>query len=267
MFPVKLDRPLVIFDVEATGLSPRTDRIIELAAIRLNEDGTESRGYWLLNPTIPIPVESTAIHGILDIDVRDQPTFKQKAMEILAFFGDADLGGFGTGKLDIPILIEEFNRIGINFKTAHRRILDAQRIYHVREPRDLSAAVRFYCNKDHADAHGAEADAEATLNVLRGEFLRYPDLPLDMEALDKMFIPFDPFNADRSGHLRWVDGKLTVNFGKKKGQFIETLAKEEPGFLKWITKNDFPLDTRTICEQALKGILPEPPKQKIEKKS
>ena len=266
MFPIKLDRPLVIFDIEATGLSVRADRIIELAAIRINEDGSEDRGYWLLNPEMPIPIESTAIHGIKDIDVKDCPTFQMKALEILAFFGEADLGGFNAGRFDIPLLTEEFNRADIPFKTLHRRVLDAQRIYHMREPRDLSAAVQFYCGKTHDDAHGAEADTEATLAVLRGQFARYPDLPQTMEQLDKTFNPLDPFNADRSGHLRWVKGELTINFGKKKGAKVKDLAKDNSGFLKWITKNDFPLDTRKICEDAINGIFPDPPHLKITKK-
>lgn len=266
MFPIKLDRPLVIFDIEATGLSIRTDRIIELAAIRINEDGTEDQGYWLLNPGIPIPVESTAIHGIRDIDVKDCPTFSMKALEILAFFGEADLGGFDIGRLDIPILTEEFNRENIPFKTSQRRLLDAQKIYHMREPRNLSAAVQFYCGKKHEDAHGAEGDAKATLEVLKGQFEKYKDLPKTMEELDKTFNPQDPFNADHSGHLRWVKGELTINFGRKRGAKVKDLAEGDTGFLQWITKNDFPLDTRRICENALKGIYPEPPHFKITKK-
>lgn len=257
MFPIPLDRPLVILDIEATGLSTRTDRIIELAAIRIDEDGTETRGYWLLNPTIDIPIETTAIHGIRDEDVKDQPTFKDKALEILMFFGEADLGGFNAGHFDIPLLQEEFKRAGIPFDIDRRRLLDAQKIFHAHEPRNLSAAVRFYCGHDHEDAHGAEADAEATLEVIRGEFAKYDDLPKDMDTLDRTYNPNDPLNADRRGMLRWVNGVLTINFGKKKGESVAELVKSDPGFLKWITKNDFPFDTREICENALKGIFPE----------
>lgn len=262
MFPIRLDRPLVIFDIEATGLSPRADRIIELAAIRIGRDGRETKGYWLLNPEVPIPIETTAIHGITDDDVKDCPTFKQKAPEILAFFTDADWGGFNAGRFDAPLLTEEFLRAGIPFDPNRRRLLDAQRIFHAREPRDLSAAVRFYCGRSHDDAHGAEADALATLDVIKGQFEKYADLPRDMAALDKMFNPLDPFNADRAGRLRWVDNELTINFGKKKGAKLKDLVKEDPGFLKWITKNDFPLDTRTICENVLKGVFPDPPRLK-----
>ena len=262
MFPIKLDRSLIVFDIEATGTSARADRIIELAAIRIEPDGTEISGYWLLNPGVPIPVETTAIHGITDEIVRDQPTFKDKALEILTFFGESDLAGFNAGRFDIPMLAEEFTRAGITFEADRRRLLDAQRIFHTREPRDLSAALKFYCDRPHVDAHGAEADVRATLDVLLGQFKKYADLPQDMETLDRTFNPIDPFNADRSGRIRWVEGELVVNFSKKKGSKLKDLAKEDPGFLKWIVKNDFPQDTRALCDNALKGIYPAPPRLK-----
>ena len=262
MFPVTLDRPLIVFDIEATGISPRADRIVELAAIRLDPDGTETSGYWLLNPGVPIPIETTAIHGITDEIVRSCPTFKEKALEILTFFGESDLAGFNAGRFDIPMLAEEFARAGIPFDADRRRLLDAQRIFHTREPRDLSAALKFYCDRPHVDAHGAEADVRATLDVLLGQFRRYPDLPQDMENLDRLFNPIDPFNADRAGRLRWVDGEIVLHFGKKKGTRLRDLAATDPGFLKWIIKNDFPQDTRLLCENALKGLYPAPPRIK-----
>lgn len=261
-FPIKLDKPLVIFDIEATGLSVRADRIIEMAALRIDVDGTQSEKCWLLNPTIPIPVETTAIHGITDEIVKDCPTFAEKALEILMFFGDADLGGFAAGHFDIPILVEEFARVGMNFDADSRRLLDAQKIFHSREPRDLTAAVKFYCGHGHEGAHGAEADTKATLEVLLGQFEKYGDLPHSMEELDRMFNPIDPFNVDRRGLLRWVNGKIVVNFGKKKGMALEELAVNEKNFLKWIIKGDFPQDTRRICENALKGFFPAPPQSK-----
>lgn len=265
MFPIKLERPLIVFDIEATGISPRADRIIELAAIRIEPDGSEVKGYWLLNPGVPIPVETTAIHGITDDIVKEQPTFKEKALEILTFFGEADLAGFNAGRFDIPMLAEEFARASIPFDADRRRLLDAQRIFHTKEPRDLSAALNFYCARTHTDAHGAEADVRATLDVIIGQFARYPDLPQDMNTLDRTFNPIDPFNVDRSGRLRWVNDEVTINFGKKKGCKIKDLVKDDPGFIKWIIKNDFPQDTRMICENALNGIFPQPPKLKTDK--
>ncbi|MCL2105269.1 MAG: 3'-5' exonuclease [Kiritimatiellaeota bacterium] len=263
-FPIKLDRPLIVFDIEATGISARADRIIELAAIRVEPNGTEVTGYWLLNPTVPIPEETVAIHGITDEAVKDCPTFKDKALEILIFFGEADLAGFNAGRFDIPMLAEEFSRAGIIFDPDRRRLLDAQRIFHTREPRDLTAALKFYCGAEHTGAHGAEADTRATLNVLVGQFKHYPDLPQDMDTLDRTFNQLDPFNADRAGRLRWVDGEIVINFGKKKGSKLRDLAREDSSFVRWILKNDFPIDTRQICENALKGIFPPPPRIKSE---
>ncbi len=264
MFPIKLDRSLVVFDVEATGISPRADRIIELAALRIDPDGSRSEKCWLFNPGMPIPVESIAVHGITDADVAHSPSFVDSALEVFLFFGaDSDLCGFNAGRFDIPILAEEFTRAGIAFQPEGRRLLDAQRIFHTREPRDLSAALRFYCGREHTDAHGALADVKATLDVVLGEFERYPDLPRDMAAIDTLFNPVDPFNVDRAGRFRWLDGEVVVNFGKKKGEKLIDLAKIEPGFLKWIVKNDFPPDTRQLCENALKGIFPPPLKTRI----
>ena len=263
MFPIKLDRPLAILDIEATGISPRADRLIELAILRIDPDQSEHSRSWLVHPTIPIPVETTAIHGITDEVVRDCPPFAKIAQEVKTFIGDSDLGGYNITRFDIPMLCEEFLRAGVSFDAESRRILDAQRIFHTREPRDLTAALAFYCGgQAHTDAHGAEGDVRATLEVLRGQFRKYTDLPTDIESLDLLLNPRDPFNADRSGRLRWVDNEVTVNFGKKKGARLRDLIKEDPGFLKWILKNDFPLVMRRIVENALTGIYPEPPRIK-----
>ncbi len=262
MFPLKLDRPLCFLDVEATGLTPRADRIIELAIIKISPDSTETAHTWLLNPGVPIPVETVAIHGITDEGVKSCPSFAAVAHDIRAFIGDADLGGFNITRFDIPILCEEFSRAGIAFETDSRRILDAQRIFHTREPRNLAAALVFYCGREHTDAHGADADTRATIDVVVGQFKRYPDLPTNLEALDQMLNPRDPFNADRAGRFRWIDGQLAVNFGKKKGARVLDLIRDDPGFLKWIIRSDFPMDTRAIAENALNGSLPEPPRLK-----
>ena len=254
-----LDRPLAVFDIESTGLNPRTDRILELAVVRLEPGGGRTERTWLLNPGVPIPVESTAIHGITDETVRDAPRFEERAAEILAFFRDCDLGGFGLSKLDIPILEEEFARCGMFFNAGGRRLVDALRVYHRREPRDLSAAMRFYCGEELEGAHGAAADAAAALRVLEGEFARYPDLPTDPDAFDREINPRDPFNVDREGRFRWANREATVNFGKKKGQTLRALAAEDPSFLRWIARSDFPLDTRRIASDALAGRFPECP--------
>ncbi len=256
---LSLDRPLAVFDVEATGLNPRTDRIIELSAIRLEPRGARTSRTWLLNPTVPIPLETIAVHGITDEMVAGQPTFADKAAEILEFFRGCDLGGFGLLKLDVPILEEEFERCGLHFHAPGRRQFDAMRIYHRREPRDLAAALRFYCGEELDGAHGAEADAAATLRVLEGQFARYPDLTTDPEALDRELNERDPFSLDRDGRFRWLDGEVTVNFGRKKGQRLRELAEKDPSFLRWIQRGDFARDTKKIVTDALAGRFPDPP--------
>ena len=256
-FPITLKRPLVVFDIESTGVSPRTDRIIELAAIKVHVDGTEEPRSWLLNPTVHIPEETTAIHGISDADVKSCPTFSDKASEIFAFFEGCDLSGFNA----IPCLEEEFARVGLNFAASRRRHVDVQRIYHRKEPRDLTAAVGFYLGRSHDGAHGAEADTAATLEVLKAQFERYADVPRDVDVLDEWIAPHDPLNADRNGYFRWKNGEWVVNFGKKKGAGLKRIMINEPNFLQWMVRGDFPSDARMIAAEALEGRLPPPPKR------
>ena len=256
-----LDRPLIVFDIESSGLSPRRDRIIELAAIKVMPDGSEVEKCWLLNPTVPIPKETTAIHGISDEIVKDCPTFADKADEIFAFFDGCDLSGFNADRFDIPCLEEEFARVGMNFAASQRRHVDVQRIYHRMEPRDLTAAVRFYLGRDHAGAHGAEADTRATLEVLKAQTVKYPGLPQTTAEMDEYLVPHDPLNADRLGMLRWKNGELTINFGKKKGEPLRKLLTDEPRFLRWVVNGDFDTEVRMIVRDLLEnGRLPPPPK-------
>ena len=262
-FPIELKRPLVVFDIESTGISPRKDRIVELAAVKVMPDGSEVRQCWLLNPTVHIPEETTAVHGIADEDVRDCPTFADRAREIFAFFEGCDLSGFNSDRFDIPCLEEEFARCAMNFGAGRRKRIDVQRIYHRMEPRDLSAAVRFYLSRSHEGAHGAEADAAATLEVLKAQLTRaeprYAELPRNADALDEYLVPHDPLNADRNGLIRWKDGEWTVNFGKKRGESLKRIMLNEPNFLRWIMKGDFDTEVRMIAADALEGRLPPPP--------
>ena len=260
MLNLKLDRPLAVFDIESTGISPRRDRIIELAAVRVEPDGAETERCWLLNPTVPIPPETTAIHGITDEIVRDCPTFADKAGEIFAFFAGCDLSGFNADRFDIPCLEEEFARVGLNFGASSRRHVDVQRIFHRMEPRDLTAAVRLYLGRDHAGAHGAEADARATLEVLKAQLVRYPGLPKTTAEMDEYLAPHDPLNADRMGLLRWTNGTLCVNFGKKKGVPLMELFTHERNWLRWFAKGNFETDARMIVQDLLDfGRLPPRP--------
>ena len=263
---IAIDRPVAFFDIESTGLNPHVDRIVELSVLRLEPDGCRATRTWRLNPTVPIPPDTTAIHGITDEMVASAPTFAQKAQEILDFFAGCDLGGFGLSKLDIPILEEEFARCGMRFGANGRRMFDALRVYHAREPRDLAAAVRFYCGEDLVNAHSAEADAVSSLRVLEGQFLKYPDLPTDPDAFDKLFNPRDPTLLDREGRFKMVDGHATVNFGKKRGQRLEDIAKSEPSFLRWMLNGDFAADTKRIAGEVLKRFGAAEPKRKPEKK-
>ncbi len=257
---LKLVRPLVVFDIESTGVSPRKDRIIELAAIKLMPDGEEISKCWLMNPGVPIPPETTAIHGISDEIVKDCPTFSDKADEIFEFFRGCDLSGFNADRFDIPCLEEEFARVGMAFAPSARKHVDVQRIYHKKEPRDLSAAVRFYLGRNHDGAHGAEADTRATLEVLKAQMAKYTDLPETVDEMDEYLVPHDPMNADRAGTLRWKDGELTINFGKKKGESLKKLLLNEPNYLKWILKGDFDTEVRMIIKDLLdNGRLPPAP--------
>ena len=257
---LKLVRPLVVFDIESTGVSPRKDRIIELAAIKLMPGGEEISKCWLMNPGVPIPPETTAIHGISDEIVKDCPTFADKAEEIFEFFRGCDLSGFNADRFDIPCLEEEFARVGMAFAPSARKHVDVQRIYHKKEPRDLSAAVRFYLGRNHDGAHGAEADTHATLEVLKAQMAKYSDLPATVDEMDEYLVPHDPMNADRAGTLRWKDGELTINFGKKKGESLKKLLLNEPNYLKWILKGDFDTEVRMIIKDLLdNGRLPPAP--------
>lgn len=254
MLPWKLERPLAILDIEATGINPRSDRIIDLAVVKLFPDGRQEVASFRVNPEIPIPPESTAIHGITDQDVAGAPTFKDLAPRLYRLLQDCDLGGYNILRFDLPLLIEEFLRASIRFDLENRRVIDAQRIFHKREPRDLKAALAFYCDELHVESHRAVADALATLRVFEGQYKRYPDLPRTIDELAKYSALGDASWADRDGKLRWVDGQLTINFGKYKGTPVSTLAQTDPGFIKWILRGDFASDTKALVSKVLERI-------------
>jgi DNA polymerase-3 subunit epsilon len=259
--PLKLDRPLAFFDIEATGISPRADRIIDLAVVTIHTNGEESTHQWRINPGVPIPPETTAIHGITDDDVKESPLFADVADEIFDIFNPCDLAGYNNTRFDIPMLIEELARANVLFNMEDRRIVDIQRIYHRREPRDLTAALSYFAGEEHTDAHGALPDVIATIKVLEGQFEKYPDLPVSVEELDEYCNPRDPSWADKVGRLKWNNGVLTLNFGKKKGLSIESILNEDSGFIQWILRNDFPEDTKRILKNAIAGNWPEAPVQ------
>lgn len=263
MLSLKLKRPLAVFDIESTGTNPRQDRIVELAIIKILPNGARENHVFRVNPEINIPAEVTAIHGITDDDVADKPPFRKLAPMIMAILEGCDLAGFGVIRFDIPMLIEEFARAGLRFDDAELNIIDAQRIFHKKEPRDLSAALSFFCGKQHSGAHGAEADALATVSVLDAQLTRYPDLPKTVEELDEYCKPKrDPDWADRTGKLKWTNDEIVINFGvQKKGRSLRDLAQNDPKYLKWLLNSDFPGDTKEIVQNALENKFPPPPQK------
>jgi DNA polymerase-3 subunit epsilon len=246
-----LDRPLVFFDTETTGTNPRSDRIIEIACVKVHPDGRRETWQRRVHPGIPIPPGSTAIHGISDTDVQGLPRFSEVAAELAAFLDGCDLGGYNITGFDLPALRTEFLRAGIVFEISERRLVDAQRIFFAREPRHLTAAARFYCQAEHNGAHGALADAEMSLQVLVGELRRYEDLPRSVGDLHQLFCAGLDQDVDPEGRIRLVNGEPTVNFGKNRGRTLKDMSREEPGFLRWILKGDFSQPVKEIARRFL----------------
>ncbi len=246
-----LDRPLVVFDTETTGTNPRMDRIIEIACVKIRPDGSREQFVQRLNPGIPIPAASTAIHGIRESDVASSPRFRDVASALAAFLEGADLAGYNITGFDLPVLRVEFLRAGVPFEITDRRIVDAQRIFFAREPRHLAAAARFYCQTDHAGAHGALADAEMTARVLAGQLQRYAELPRTVVELHEQFCAGLDQDVDPEGRIRLVNGEPTINFGKNRGRLLRDISREEPGFLRWIIKGDFSDPVKQIARKYL----------------
>jgi DNA polymerase-3 subunit epsilon len=246
-----LERPLVFFDTETTGTNPRTDRIIEIACVKIHPNGLRETWQARLNPGVPIPPGSTAIHGIRDTDVAGRPRFADLAAELAAFLDGCDLAGYNITGFDLPALRVEFLRAGVAFEISERRLVDAQRIFFAREPRHLTAAARFYCQAEHNGAHGALADAEMTLRVLAGELDRYPDLPRSVAELHELFCAGLDQDLDPEGRFRMVNGEPTVNFGRNRGRTLKDMSREEPGFIRWILKGDFSAPVKEIARKFL----------------
>lgn len=252
---LNLKNPLCVFDLETTGTNITQDRILEIAVIKLLPNGEVLRKANVLNPTIPIPAESTVFHGLTDDDVKDKPTFKEVAKDYARFMEGADLGGFNVLKFDIPMLVEEFLRAGVEFDYGRKKIVDAQKIFHMMEKRTLAAAYRFYLNKDLQNSHTAEADTEATLEVLLAQVERYDgqevtdglnrkigEIKNDVETLSKLT---SSDLVDLAGRMiRNSKGVEIFNFGKHKNKGVIAVLKEEPAYYDWMMNGDFPLDTK-----------------------
>lgn len=263
---LNLKIPLCVFDLETTGTNITHDRILELAFIKLMPSGEEVRKHYLVNPERPIPRDSSAIHGITDADVAQKPTFREIARELAKFLEGADLAGFNIVKFDLPMLVEEFLRAGVEFDYARKKIVDAQRIFHLMEKRTLSAAYQFYCAKELTGSHTAEADTQATLDVLLAQVARYENQDVtdglgkkigviknnteDLARLTTQDV------VDLAGRMvRTETGDVVFNFGKHKNKAVRVVLKDEPSYYDWMMNGDFPLDTkRKLTELKLSAL-------------
>lgn len=242
---LNLTRPICFFDLETTGINITNDRIVEIAILKVFPDGKEESHRWLVNPEMPIPPEVTLVHGISDEDVADAPTFKQLAKEIYNLIKDSDLGGYNSNKFDIPLLAEEMLRAEVDFDMKNRLAIDVQNIFHKMEQRTLSAAYRFYCDKNLEAAHTAEADTLATYEVLKAQVERYEELENNTKFLAE-FSTRKQF-ADFAGFIVYnKNGEECFSFGKHKGKRVEDVLNEEPGYFGWILNADFPLYTKKV---------------------
>ncbi|MBO9155288.1 exonuclease domain-containing protein [Chitinophaga sp. GCM10012297] len=243
MSALQLTRPLAVIDLETTGTNVATDRIIEIAVIKVMPDRSVQNKVKRINPGMPIPAVTTAIHGISDDDVKDAPFFKQVANEYRQFLENCDIAGYNSNRFDIPMLVEEFLRAGLTFDVSNRRFVDVQKIFHLMEKRTLSAAYKFYCDKDLTNAHSAEADALATFEILEAQLARYESqLKADVDAL-AAFTKEDDF-VDFARRIVMQNGVEMFNFGKYKGRPVRDVLKAEPQYYDWMMKADFPLNTK-----------------------
>ena len=239
---LQLTRPLAVIDLETTGTNLGSDRIVEIALVKIMPDGKKVVKHKLINPEIPIPKGASDIHGITDDKVKDAPVFKQVANELKQFLDNCDIAGYNSNRFDIPLLVEEFLRIGIEFETKGRKLVDVQKVFHMMEQRTLSAAYRFYCNKNLEGAHGAEVDASATLEVLEAQLNKYPQLGVDVDSVLK-FTGEDVI-VDFARRFVMENGVEVFNFGKHKGRPVSEVLKAEPQYYDWMMKGDFPLHTK-----------------------
>lgn len=245
---LNLTRPVVFFDLETTGVNVGKDRIVEFSGLKTNPDGSEEVLTLLVNPEMPIPAEASAVHGITDEKVANMPDFGQVAKDVVKFIDNSDLGGFNSNKFDIPMLMEELARVGVDMSMKGRRCIDVQNIFHKMEQRTLVAAYKFYCEKDLTDAHSAEADTRATFEVFRAQLGKYDDLSDDMDFLHEFSRRHNA--VDFSGHIVYNTDKVECfNFGKFKGRPVTEVLKEQPSYYNWMMDADFPSYTKKVLTE------------------
>ena len=245
---LKLKRPIVFFDLETTGVDAAKDRIVEISMVKIGVDGSKVVKTRRINPEMPIPAEATAVHGITDEDVKDEPTFKQIAKSLAQFIEGCDFGGFNSNRFDLPLLVEEFLRAGVECDFQRRKFVDVQTIFHRKEQRTLVAAYKFYCDKDLENAHSAEADTLATFEVLEAQIERYPDIGDTVEALAE-FSAGKPI-VDFAGRMTLDDkGQEIFTFGKYKGRRVVDVFRDDPSYYSWMMNGDFPQHTKKMITE------------------
>lgn len=245
---LNLKRPIIFFDLETTGVDTANDRIVEISMIKIMPDGEEIVRTRRINPQMHIPEQASAIHGITDEMVKDEPTFAQIAKSMAQFIEGCDFGGFNSNRFDLPMLVEEFMRVGVDVDFRNRQFVDVQTIFHKMEQRTLVAAYKFYCDKDLNEAHSAEADTRATYEVLKAQLDRYPDLQNDIAALAEF--SERGHTADFAGRIGYNDkGEEIFNFGKHKGRKVEDVFREDPSYYSWMINGDFPLYTKKVITE------------------
>lgn len=258
---LNLSKPIVFFDIESTGLNVGSDKIVEICLFKVYPDQREEVRTYLINPEREIPQEVIDIHGITNEDVKDKPSFKEIAHEINNFIGNSDMAGYNSNKFDVPLLVEEFLKAGIDFDISNRSFVDVQNIFHKMEQRTLKAAYKFYCNKDLIDAHTAEADTRATYEILKAQLDKYNGVEIETNKGEKI----KPIVNDMKSlysftkNSNWVDlvghivynssNKECFNFGKYKNQLVEDVFKNDPGYYSWMMNADFPMSTKKIITQ------------------
>lgn len=239
---LQLQKPLAFIDLETTGTNPGTDRIVEIAIIKILPDGTRSTKRKVLNPGMPIPKFASDVHGFTDEMVKDAPTFKQVAQELRQMLDGCDIAGYNSNRFDIPVLVEEFMRAGVEFEMKGRKLVDVQNIFHKMEQRTLTAAYKFYCNKVHDGAHGAEADAFVTYEILEAQTERYPILGNTIDSIIKVI--GEEQIVDFARRFIMDNGIEIFNFGKYKGKPVSDVLRTEPQYYDWMMKGDFPQHTK-----------------------
>jgi len=254
---MKLDRPIIFFDLETTGIDVKTDRIVEIATVKLDPDGTKKVHTRLVNPGMPIPIEASNVHGITDDKVKDEKTFAEIAQGIFTYFQGCDLAGYNMINYDLPLLKAEFSRVGFDYDTSEVKLADMMQIYHKKVKRDLTAAYRYYTGEVLKNAHSAKADILATEAIFHAQLKEHEELS-DMNSIHEFSTKKDVRFIDSDGKFRWNDkNEAVVGFGKNRDKLLKEVAEQDSSFLEWIIRSDFPDETKKICRNAILGTFPE----------